>query len=291
MKSLFPLFVVITFGMISPAWGENTGRLETPIDGSVMSGIGIFSGWYCDAEKIEIVVDERPPKEAAYGTRRSDTKKVCGDSDNGFGLLWSYRLFGPGEHTVVALADGVEFDRATFTVMVVGEDFLKKEMVPESAELILTDLNQVVRIEWQESVQNFGITEVADLGIPMEQIFAFTAGKWEGAWFHTGGDSIGKEGGSVKFDLRVMKDKDGKARLVPVATTLTGTGCEERSVDAAPLDVNGISTRVRMLDKVSVVEFYMKATEALTAMGGTFVFDAGPCEGKEGVFTLFKMTK
>ncbi len=277
------LLLMAGFSLSSQA-AVQKGVLENPKDGGVVSGISVFSGWYCDAQKIELQVDDRPPKEAAYGTKRNDTESKCGDTDNGFGLLWSYNLFGPGEHTVVALADGVEFARATFTVQVVENGFLKKQDVPESAELILTDQNKVVKIEWQESVQNFAITDVADLPIPMEQIFAIAQGKWAGQWLSTADK---KPVGEVEFDLQAVTDKDGKARLQPVAVTLTGTGCAEQATGASPLDVNGISTLVQMEDD-SLVYFSLKATETLTAMAGTFVFDSGPCMNKEGVFTLFR---
>lgn len=45
---------------------------------------------------------------ARYGTKRSDTKAVCGDTYNGFELLLNWNLLGDGEHMVVAKADGVE---------------------------------------------------------------------------------------------------------------------------------------------------------------------------------------
>ena len=58
---------------------------------------------------------------AASRTERRDTTGVCGDSNNGFGLLFNWNLLGDGTHTVRALADGVEFDRATFTVTTLGD--------------------------------------------------------------------------------------------------------------------------------------------------------------------------
>ena len=44
--------------------------------------------------------------------------EVCGDSNNGFGLLFNWNLLGNGDHTIRALADGVELGRAT----VYGDD-------------------------------------------------------------------------------------------------------------------------------------------------------------------------
>ena len=42
------------------------GVLENPADNSMQSGVGLFSGWHCDADKIDIIVDDRPAKVAAY---------------------------------------------------------------------------------------------------------------------------------------------------------------------------------------------------------------------------------
>ena len=63
---------------------------------------------------------------AAYGTNRADTgRAVCGDTDNGFGLLLNWNMLGDGEHTVVAVVDGVELARATVTVTTLGEEFVQ----------------------------------------------------------------------------------------------------------------------------------------------------------------------
>ena len=100
------------------------GYLENPGAASFQSGIGVISGWTCDAEAVEIVLNGEP-QEAAYGTARLDTEAMCGDSDNGFGLLFNWNLLGDGEHEVVALVDGVELDRATVTVTTLGTEFLR----------------------------------------------------------------------------------------------------------------------------------------------------------------------
>ena len=60
------------------------GALENPSQGSYTSGIYMFSGWACDADLIEIVINGSSGLKAAYGTDRGDTRGICGDSDNGF---------------------------------------------------------------------------------------------------------------------------------------------------------------------------------------------------------------
>ena len=48
---------------------------------------------------------------------------ASGDSNNGFVLPFNWNLLGEGTHTVRTLADGVEFDSATFTVTTLGTEF------------------------------------------------------------------------------------------------------------------------------------------------------------------------
>ena len=108
----------------SPAGGP-TGALENPGPASFQSGLGLLSGWVCEAEVVELEINGGARLTAAYGTDRADTVGSCGDRDNGFGLLFNWNLLGDGVHTVRALADGVEFGRATFTVTTLGVEFLQ----------------------------------------------------------------------------------------------------------------------------------------------------------------------
>ena len=138
--------------------GPLVGFLENPGDGSSRSGIGVISGWVCEAEVVTLVIDDSAPQEAAYGTERLDTEGTCGDTNNGFGLLFNWNNLGDGAHTVVALVDGVELDRATVMVTTLGEEFLRGA----TGEYVLEgfpDPNSSVVIEWQESLQNFVIAE------------------------------------------------------------------------------------------------------------------------------------
>ena len=134
-----------------------TGFLENPGDGSSQSGVGIISGWVCEAEEVEIEINGTP-QVAAYGTERLDTQGVCGDSNNGFALLFNWNLLGNGTHTVRTLADDQEFGRATFTVTTLGTEFLRGVSggywIPDFPQA-----GQRVGIVWQQASQNFVITE------------------------------------------------------------------------------------------------------------------------------------
>ena len=100
--------------------------LENPTPRSFRSGVSVISGWACDAEEIVIEINGKPLT-AAYGTVRADTAEVCGDTDNGFSLLWNWNNLGDGVHTVRAFIDGVRFARSYVTVTTFGDDMLGDE--------------------------------------------------------------------------------------------------------------------------------------------------------------------
>ena len=151
------------------ASGGNAGAppkiLENPQPGAFVSGIGTISGWVCDANTIEIEFDNDAANrwQAGYGTARVDTYGVCGDANNGFGLLYNWNNLGDGIHTVRALADGVEFASATVAVTTFGEEFLRGA----SGTFTLSDFPQPgvsVDLLWQQSQQNFTISGVSGDG-------------------------------------------------------------------------------------------------------------------------------
>ena len=137
----------------SPAGGP-TGALENLGPASFQSGIGLLSGWVCEAAVVELEINGGPRIAAASGTDRADTTGDCGDSNNGFGLLFNWNLLGDGIHTVVALADGDEFGRATFTVTTLGEEFVT-DAVGETVVPNFPTLGEDVRLIWQAANQNF----------------------------------------------------------------------------------------------------------------------------------------
>ena len=146
----------------SPADGTPSSpgtKLENPVAGSLQSGIGVISGWACEANQIDIEINGNITLQAAYGTARDDTADACGDTNNGFGLLVNWNDLPDGVHTLRALKDGVEFARAVFTVTTLGlgESFVRGL----SGGFVVSDFPQSgrhTRVQWQESTQNFAIT-------------------------------------------------------------------------------------------------------------------------------------
>lgn len=132
--------------------------LENPQPGSSQSGIGVITGWACDANEIEIQFnnDAATLQPAGYGTQRLDTQSVCGDADNGYGLLFNWNRLGDGTHTVQALADGVEFADVSITVITLGENFLRDAEGEVTIDHFPTR-DSAVTLRWQEAQQNFAI--------------------------------------------------------------------------------------------------------------------------------------
>ena len=151
---------LITDGQPDQGGGHNRvagleAMLENPSLGSSQSGIGIISGWACEAGQIVIELAGTPVP-AAYGTPRGDTQPVCGDANNGFVLLVNWNEFGAGEHEIRALADGVEFARTTIRVTTLGVAFLRDlqrtVVVPD-----FPHSGDTTTLRWEEALQNFVI--------------------------------------------------------------------------------------------------------------------------------------
>ena len=149
------------------------GYLENPGPNSFQSGIGVISGWVCAAEAVEIVMEtesgEVRREMAAYGTERLDTARrkdgtpLCGDTDNGFGLLFNWNLLGEGEHSVRALVDGEALGWAVVRVTTVGEGEEEEFLRGAEGECVVKDFpspGETVTLEWQQNSQNFVVTDV-----------------------------------------------------------------------------------------------------------------------------------
>ena len=147
---------------VNRAGVAGVGYLENPGPDSFQSGVGVISGWVCAAALVEVALNG-VLQEAAYGTERLDTQAVCGDVDNGFGLLVNWNRLGEGEHTVVAYVDGVELGRATVRVTTVGAGAEEEFLRGVEGACVVEDfprLGQSVLLEWQQNSQNFVITDI-----------------------------------------------------------------------------------------------------------------------------------
>ena len=146
----------------APAAGQSAdqGILELPAAGSTASGIGIVSGWKCEAAApLYASFDGGERLRMSYGTTREDTREICGDDDNAFVMLWNYGNLDPGEHVLEIWEGDVLWKSTTFSVESFGTPFLRGA----SGCYVLPDFPETgeeTLIGWQTELQSFGLAEV-----------------------------------------------------------------------------------------------------------------------------------
>ncbi len=150
--------------LLSPAWAP-ASVLDSPADGATMSGIGVISGWKCEAVgDITVRFDGGDHIPLLYGSSRGDTSGACNDDGrNGFVAIWNWGLMADGEHIAVVYDNGVEFGRSTFSVVNFGESFV----TGAAGECTIEDfpsLGETATFEWNRSTQHLELAEV--MGAP-----------------------------------------------------------------------------------------------------------------------------
>ena len=84
------MLVLVCWLLVTQANAWVNGNQRFP-DGEVMVVVHRFCRGTFSSRCIEI---NGQPYEATYGTERLDTVPVCGDTDNGFGLLFNWNNLG-----------------------------------------------------------------------------------------------------------------------------------------------------------------------------------------------------
>ena len=161
--------------------------LENPQPNSFQSGVSVISGWACDAFVVGIAIDadgnfdedadgyiSSPYTgqsdadvvlQAAYGTSRGDTMGVCGDTDNGYSVLYNWNRLGDGVYTVQAFywemgSEGAVIETrsapATVTVTTLGHEFLRG-VEREASFTGFPSTGDGITLQWEQSLQNFVI--------------------------------------------------------------------------------------------------------------------------------------
>ena len=161
MRKTIVVFILACVGVMAAA-PSRAALLENPGEGRLYSGIGVISGWKCDAEgDLTVRFNGGEPIPLAYRNERRDTQVVCGDTNNGFVAIMNWGLLGDGEHVAAAYDNGVEFSRSTFTVGSTGEEFLRGARRRHLLENFPV-LGETVVLEWNESSQHFEIRGMLD---------------------------------------------------------------------------------------------------------------------------------
>jgi hypothetical protein len=239
------------------------GVIETPKELARQSGIGLFSGWYCGADLVEIRIDGGEPMRAASGTPRSDTRPVCGRTDTGWSLLYNFGLLDPTvQHDAVAYADGVEFARVRFRTTSFGVEFLRDRSA--SCEVLnFPDLGERTTLAWSEERQNFSIasTSAGSSGTPAPSISGTYHG---GITLHGPGERVVHPG---IFTVN-LRDSDLSVTLQRVG----GTTCT-------------FTVRWR-LEGTNVVDNGRAGTDTCNVLGGFFFLRIDGKRIHGGVFDL-----
>ena len=160
----------LVFVLLAPSLAA-AATLGVPGEGTTLSGVGVISGWKCEAVgdlTVRFFADGSPVRVAGldtfpllYGSARPDVRDAgaCPDADVGFVAIWNWGNFDDGAYTAVVYDKGVEFDRNTFTVVTTGERFLEGA----SARVSVRDFprtGETATFEWNQSTQHLELVSV-----------------------------------------------------------------------------------------------------------------------------------
>ncbi len=201
MSSL--LRIGIVFVLLAPSLAH-AAALGNPGNGLFYSGVGVISGWKCEANGLLTVrfftTDGDPHPDwmdsipLVYGTERTDVRKdgQCLDNDHdnvGFVAIWNWANLGDGTYTAVVYDNNVEFARSTFEVATLGEAFVsgasgecRVQNFPSSGE--------TTTLEWNQNTQHFEVVGEDLPSIPSGGTFTNSIGmefvRIEPGRFHMG---------------------------------------------------------------------------------------------------------
>ena len=161
--SLFRLWLGLV--VLTPALAY-AATLENPSGGLFYSGVGVISGWKCEANgELTVRFNGGEPVPLVYGSERLDVLEdgACASADVGFVAIYNWALLGDGTHTAVAYDDGVEFARGTFQVatLVADKDFVKG-LSGRFRARDFPDPGVNTLLRWNQNVQGFVIEGVEE---------------------------------------------------------------------------------------------------------------------------------
>ncbi len=160
MRYRYPLALIL---MLSTSLTQAKGALENPKPDDPVSGIGTIYGWNCDAQTIEIQIDNGNRFAIPYGSARGDTQKPCGDKDNGFVTQYNFGLLSNGEHRIRLYVDGTKEQDRNFRVTRLAEPYMRG-LEGSSVVTEFPDKDHDITLTWSESTQNFQITSIEPTG-------------------------------------------------------------------------------------------------------------------------------
>ena len=167
--------LVVTISLLlfqTPAWAQPRYNLENPAREATKSGIGLLSGWACEATTVSVRFNDGPPLVVPYGSSRGDTADRCGDTDNGFGMGVNWNELGDGWHTATLLIDGTAVQEVGFAVRTLGAPF-RRDLGSHLRRGVLLSDNSMAVVAWEEATQNLTIVGHRTAHLPLLGVWRF----------------------------------------------------------------------------------------------------------------------
>ncbi len=125
MQHRWIIGIIAAFLLTSSA--AHAATLGIPTPHTTVSGIGVISGWKCEAGELTVRFDGGEPIPLLHGAERADVLNAgaCDHATAGFLSIMNWGNLGDGEHTAVVYDDGVEFGRSVFTVRRFRDAFVR----------------------------------------------------------------------------------------------------------------------------------------------------------------------
>ena len=256
-------------------YAASKGALENPQPNDYASGIYLISGWVCDAQEVQILLNGSQYLTAAYGSDRQDTLSVCGDADNGFGVLANMANLGSGEHQATLIADGDVIATHDFQVAALSTGEFAQDLEGCAVSEDFPKKGFETSLQWTTSTQGFQIT--GEKGSPTENLEGpWTAEFWRvSLWSYRDGcgpkklfmyAETGVPNGDTEF-LRLA----GAMDETPYKLKSTSLDSADREVTLTPKSADSIQLDILSCDE-GLTTFRCETTPA----GGRVLFTRVP---------------
>lgn len=160
----YAFLCVLLVGMLCTFNPAHAAMLGIPSPQTILSGIGVISGWKCDAGDLTIRFNGGPPRPLLHGARRQDVLDAgaCPSADVGFVSIMNWSDLGDGEHTAVAYDDGVAFARSRFRVVTPRYGFTPPHVEGECIADDFPEPGDRSRFLWNPATQHMELVEVRE---------------------------------------------------------------------------------------------------------------------------------
>ena len=138
--------------------------LDIPAPQTTLSGIGVISGWKCEAGELTIRFNDGPSLPLLHGAERKDVLDAgaCPHANVGFVSIMNWGNLGDGYHTAVVYDDGVEFARSRFRVVMPREAFTSAHVSGTCVSEDFPEPGDESLFAWNRATQHMELVEVRE---------------------------------------------------------------------------------------------------------------------------------